>query len=142
MSRHRTAAPARTHEQRASTTGWPHNYLGILLIDRFNFGIKWIAVEQPCRQLSTKRSKPSQFIFIRVQEPVSKKSRNRPCSASPNQAQQGRVPVNSRAKTKRPPERRRFPLQEDTNLVSRSLPQLTASEAKESPQPSLDTQVL
>jgi len=101
VSCHPIASPARTHEQRASAAGWAHKYFGIVLIDRFHLGIRWIAVEQPCRQLSPKRSKPSQFIFIRVQDPVSEKSRNRPQPASRNQAQQGWTHINWRAKTEK-----------------------------------------
>jgi hypothetical protein len=81
VSCHRIAAHARTHEPRASATGQARNDFGILLVDRFHFEIKWIAVEAPCRQLSSKRSKPYQFIFIRVQQPVSKNPAIDPSSA-------------------------------------------------------------
>jgi hypothetical protein len=103
VSCHPIAAPARTHKQRASATSRAQKYLGILSIDNFNFGIKWIAVKLPCRQLSPKRSKPSQFIFIRVREPVSQKSRNprRPALPQPG-------PASWVFEKNRPPQRRPF----------------------------------
>jgi hypothetical protein len=138
VSCHPIRASAGAHEQRASEAGRAHKYFGILSIDRFYFEIKWIAVEGPCRQLSPKRSKPSRFIFVLVQQPVLKKSQNRPRPALPQPG-----PASWVFGKNRPPQSRPVLFREQMEPVFRQsiVAAGHASEAK-SRQPSVGTQVL